>query len=686
MASLTRPLTSPRHQQQSPPPKAPKLDRPTIDIGVTIEEWNAFVRRWEVFCEGSSINERAAPAQLFQCAGQELGDSLLKVDPKALSIPLKQLLAKLRSLAVIPVAISVLRTELLQLRQERGELFRTFATRVLGKAETCAYAMACTCGQSVDYTDQMIRDVLLNGISDSDIRHDVLGTRDILNSPVNGLISIVESKEIAHNAIPSPSNLSAVSMFRKQKALHNTMTTGSSEAGKSKTASCPECKVTFHTYRESAGGWNTKAHKICIDCFRARRHRNKRVTPQRDLGITPQRDSASVQTIELGNPLSQISAFESTENQTSCQKRVPIALDHQIFSKGEWKRARLRDHSTVPIVITLDTSTQSRYTDVPTTANVHAGVTAVADTGAQSDLLSLSDFLACGFPREQLIPVNMDLSAGNRSPISIEGAFFANLTTTTKRGTEKSCHSMVYVSSSIQAMYLSYESLLNLSIIQDTFPYPQDREPSVNISDPVHELPPINAIRAISGGCSAPYTDTDIPCSCPQREPTPLRPLELPFPCTPENNSRMKTWLLERYASTTFNTCPHRALPSMEGPPTEIHVDPSAPPKTCYTPAPVPLHWQQRVYEDLLCDEALGVIERVPYGEPVVWCHRMVITRKHNGSPCRTVDLSPLNKYCQKDTFAMEPPFHLARRIPKDTWKTVTDAWNGYHSVPLRQF
>ena len=488
------------------------------------------------------------------------------------------------------------------------------------------------------------------------------------------------NKEIAPSpstATPSPSNLSAVSMFRKQKALHNTMTTGPSEADKSKTASCPECKVTFHTYRESARGWNTKPHKICIDCFRARRHRNKRVTPQRD--------SASVQTIESGNPLSQIAAFESTENQTSCQKRVPIVLDHQIFSKGEWKRARLRDHPTVPIVITLDTSTQSRYTDVPTTANVHVEVTAVADTGAQSDLLSLSDFLACGFPREQLIPVNMDLSAANRSPISIEGAFFANLTTTTKRGTEKSCRSMVYVSSSIQAMYLSYESLLNLSIIQDTFPYPQDRDPSVNIPDPVHELPPINAIRAINGGCSAPYTDTDIPCSCPQREPTPLRPLELPFPCTPENNSRMKTWLLERYASTTFNTCPHRALPSMEGPPIEIHVDPSAPPKTCHTPAPVPLHWQQRVYEDLLRDEALGVIERVPYGEPVVWCHRMVITRKHNGSPRRTVDLSPLNKYCQRETFAMEPPFHLARRIPKDTWKTVTDAWNGYHSVPLRQ-
>ena len=63
----------------------------------------------------------------------------------------------------------------------------------------------------------------------------------------------------------------------------------------------------------------------------------------------------------------------------------------------------------------------------------------------------------------------------------------------------------------------------------------------------------------------------------------------------------------------------------------------------------------------------------------------MVITRRHDGSPRRTVDLSPLNKLCKRETFATETPFHLARRIPKDTWKTVTDAWNGYHSVPLRQ-
>ena len=113
----------------------------------------------------------------------------------------------------------------------------------------------------------------------------------------------------------------------------------------------------------------------------------------------------------------------------------------------------------------------------------------------------------------------------------------------------------------------------------------------------------------------------------------------------------------------------------MAGPPLEIHIDETAKPHACHKPAQVPLHWQQRVYEDLLRDEALGVIERVPYG----------VTRKHDGSPRRTVDLSPLNKYCKRETHSSESPFHAARRVPAGTWKTVTDAWNGYHSIPLRE-
>ena len=124
----------------------------------------------------------------------------------------------------------------------------------------------------------------------------------------------------------------------------------------------------------------------------------------------------------------------------------------------------------------------------------------------------------------------------------------------------------------------------------------------------------------------------------------------------------------------------------MAGPPVEIHVDESARPRVCDKPGIIPLHWQKRVRDDLRRDEALGILERVPYGELPKWCHRMVVARKHDGTPRRTVDLSPLNKFCSREAFPpSESPFHLARRIPAGTWKTCTDAWNGYHSVPLRK-
>ena len=181
--------------------RGPKLERPKVNVGISTEEWNVFIRRWEVFCNESGIDDASAPSQLFQCAGPELGDSILKANPNAPSNTLAELLAAMRSLAVIPVATGVIRTELLQLRQVRDEPFREFTARVRGKAETCAFTAKCECGKSVDYTNHAIIDVLLNGIYDTDIRREVLGTKDILKKPVNDVISLVENKEMA--AMPS---------------------------------------------------------------------------------------------------------------------------------------------------------------------------------------------------------------------------------------------------------------------------------------------------------------------------------------------------------------------------------------------------------------------------------------------------------------------------------------------------
>ena len=79
------------------------------------------------------------------------------------------------------------------------------------------------------------------------------------------------------------------------------------------------------------------------------------------------------------------------------------------------------------------------------------------------------------------------------------------------------------------------------------------------------------------------------------------------------------------------------------------------------------------------------MLERPPPGENSDWCFREVYTSKSNGELRRTVDYRPLNKWVKRDAYATESPFHVVRRIPGQSWKTVTDAWNGYHSIPLPQ-
>lgn len=69
----------------------------------------------------------------------------------------------------------------------------------------------------------------------------------------------------------------------------------------------------------------------------------------------------------------------------------------------------------------------------------------------------------------------------------------------------------------------------------------------------------------------------------------------------------------------------------------------------------VPIHWQERVYQDLERDVKLGVLVKVSPNTTVTWCSRMVVTAKSDGSPRRTVDLQPQNKHCQTDTLRPKP-------------------------------
>ena len=106
-----------------------------------------------------------------------------------------------------------------------------------------------------------------------------------------------------------------------------------------------------------------------------------------------------------------------------------------------------------------------------------------------------------------------------------------------------------------------------------------------------------------------------------------------------------------------------------------LMVDPTAKPVAHHTPIHVPLHWQDDVKAGIDQDVRLGVLEPVPIGEPVTWCHRMVICAKKNGKPRRTVDFQPLNAHAKRETHHTPSPFHQARSVPNGKKKTDTTVY-----------
>ena len=61
----------------------------------------------------------------------------------------------------------------------------------------------------------------------------------------------------------------------------------------------------------------------------------------------------------------------------------------------------------------------------------------------------------------------------------------------------------------------------------------------------------------------------------------------------------------------------------------------------------------------------------------------MVVIRKQNGSPRRIVHMQKLKNAFLRQIHSFMSPYHKALIVPSNSYKMVTDAFEGYHSVSL---
>ncbi|MEL6802942.1 MAG: hypothetical protein AAFO91_04065, partial [Bacteroidota bacterium] len=527
-----------------------KLCRPTIDIGTDEEGWMMFQRHWETYKAGSRIGQGDAAIQLFECASAELKDLILKIEKEINLQKEADVLTIMRSLAVIPTARGVIRAELLKLEQMNDESFRKFAARVRGKAETCGFSITVehTCNSCntisnvrADYTQESMRDVLLAGIADIDIRREALSCEDLQAKSINELISFVERREMSRHATTSNS-VSAISSFKRSKQHSTPQTPDYTQ----QTRACPKCGRKFKPFKRGKYGINKKPFAECFECWR---------------GARGTRNCSQLQVTEVINDV-------------TSQEVTPVVLSHDIFANGQCTNSK---HPKISLMV--------RHLRNDKATNV----VCIADSGAQSNLWSLSSFNQSGFSVQDLDPVTISISAANNHRLKIIGAFYAEFEGVSPSGARVTCRDLVYVSDSVDHFYLSYDTMKRLAILDDKFPTVGD-----SLSLPDRTSGEANQekqhIRGINLGCPQASTDSN-PCKCPERSAVPSRPNKLPYDPIPANNEKMRKWLLKTFAACTFNTCPHRPLTQMKGPPIEIHVDERAEPRVCHTASPIPIHW-----------------------------------------------------------------------------------------------
>ena len=429
------------HVQQSQgnqaPGRSPKIDRPTIDVGIDEEQWGNFVVRWKQFCQGSNLSKEAQSLQLFQCATETLGNLLLKSNPSITDRSASEVLELMKSFAVVRVSKGVQRAELRKMVQGRDEAVRTFVARVQGRARTCNLIAAgeCECGKSVaiNYTQEVVKDVVMAGIADEEVQTSVLEIDGIEELPLNEIVSTIERKERARKAYRSngvsalsnrtqsrisdtplsgssmgpcqSADVSAISGYKRGRAIGEQSTNVATHPPpRSKRVPCPRCKKMYHQFN----GRNLSAFQICYNCYIASRKRRNLSTPE----VTANNAESKPFSVLL-NQSPQVFGHNNVVNRArNCN------------SQRDHPRARFR---------------------IRTAKSKFATVEAVADTGAQSNLWGLDGFKRAGLDVSELSSASIRITSANRNPINVIGSFEAFFEGISPEGEVVACSDVVYV-------------------------------------------------------------------------------------------------------------------------------------------------------------------------------------------------------------------------------------------------
>ena len=675
-------ISSARPQEAHGAAKPDKLPRPLIGEGITESDWAHFEDKWGRYKRSTlqGVSSQHLVDQLWACCEQSLETAVYNSGVNSNSDE-ETLMKTMKKLAVRAQNTLVNIVKFLDMSQDQEESATAYTARLKGQASTCNFSIKCkvaSCSQLTSYSDKMVCHQLVRGLSDPTIQEQIMAhAADNPDIDLETTLKYVEAKEAgkrSSNILSSAAGINRIAISKENKSGGKESSLKTQGPDNRKCGWCGQlghgARAPTQIRREKCKSFNHTC-EICsaVGHFGSMCRSKKRQKP--DLGALTESSN-----IGDGNFCSLVTCKKGRQEYK--------ALPHTAYSKLQgWIKCKPESHPKLclKVVICVEGYEQAQIRSPRVTDRV-LEVEGLPDTGAQLTVVGLSLIHQMGLTKSELIPLAHGVSTANNAGLKLLGGAFMEFTALDQQTRTRRTKQLCYVAEDIKGIYLSKSACVDLGVIQKEFPKIGAVEDS-SLNSNTNESFMINKNKT---SYLSSYYKTDRECKCPERTLPPPPPEKLPFPATNANREKLKQWILDRYAASAFNQCEHQQLPLMKGsPPIKLHIDPKAQPVAIHKARPVPIHWRDQVLAELERDVRIGVLECVPIVEPTNWCSPMVICPKANGSPRRTVDLQALNKVAVRQTHLAEPPFQQALAVPKQKTKTIVDAWQGYHSVPLTE-
>ena len=109
------------------------------------------------------------------------------------------LLARMKELAVVTVHKSVHIMNLYKMVQQSDENIKAFSARLTGTAEMCGMSVRCvTCRVDISYRDEVVKQIIITGMFNLDIRQRVLSRTKIGELPtLSTLVEYIAAEEVS---------------------------------------------------------------------------------------------------------------------------------------------------------------------------------------------------------------------------------------------------------------------------------------------------------------------------------------------------------------------------------------------------------------------------------------------------------------------------------------------------------